>query len=131
MSNTILPEMQRIRKQFDDLQNMFQNYLPKVDPDLIYDLLIRLRENPTITPTYTLEIFTKPGVDSKAARDYVYKITGTVPTVYDNGTHYVTNQKLTLEMLKEISHPKDVIEVTGAYTTLGCWFSDSIKRGGI
>jgi hypothetical protein len=131
MSSAVIPEIQEIRKQFDDLQNMFQKYLPKVDPDLIYDLLIRLRENPTITPMYTLEVFTKAGVDSKAIRDYVYKITGTVPTVYDNGTHYVTNQKLTLEMLKEISDPKDVIEVTGAYTTLGCWFSDSIKRGGI
>jgi hypothetical protein len=131
MSNTIFSEMQRIRKQFDDLQNMFQNYLPKVDPDLIYDLLIRLRENPTIIPRYTLEVFTKPGVDSKAIKDFVYKITGTVPTVYDNGTHYVTNQKLTLEMLKEISHPVYVIEVTGVYTTLGCWFSDSIKREGI
>jgi hypothetical protein len=131
MSNTNFSEMQRIRKQFDNLQNMFQKYLPKVDPDLIYDLLIHLRESPTVTPMYTLEVFTKPGVDSKAARDFIHKKTGTVPTVYGNGTHYVTNQKLTLEILKEISDSKDVIEVTGASTNIGCWFSDSVKRGGI
>jgi hypothetical protein len=81
MSNTIVPEMRMIRKQFDDLQNMFQSYLLKVDPDLIYDLLTRLRENPTITPVYTLEVFTKAGVDPIAVRDYIYKITGTIPTV--------------------------------------------------
>lgn len=38
------------------------------------------------------------------------------PAIYDNGTHYVTNQKLTLEMLKEISDHNDVIAVEGDYT---------------
>ena len=36
--------------------------------------------------------------------------------IYDNGTHYVTNQKLTLEMLKEISNCDDVLEVAGEYS---------------
>ena len=36
--------------------------------------------------------------------------------IYDNGTHYVTNQKLTLEMFKEISDSEDVLDVTGEYT---------------
>ena len=39
-----------------------------------------------------------------------------MPAIYDNGTHYVTNQKLTLEMLKEISDAEDILEVTGGYT---------------
>lgn len=38
------------------------------------------------------------------------------PAIYDNGTHYVTNQKLTLEMLKEISDSEEVIEVVGGFT---------------
>jgi hypothetical protein len=38
--------------------------------------------------------------------------TGMVPDIYDKGTHYVTNHRLTLEMLKEIS----ALEVTGEYT---------------
>jgi hypothetical protein len=38
------------------------------------------------------------------------------PAIYDNGTHYVTNQQLTLDILKEISDSEDVIEVTGEYT---------------
>lgn len=36
--------------------------------------------------------------------------------MYGNRTHYVTNQKLTLEMLKQISDSKDVLEVIGEYT---------------
>ena len=131
MSNTYFREIQRIRKHFDDLQGLFQRYLPNVDPDLIYDLLTRLRENPRVTPTYTLEVYTKKEVDSAKMIDFMYKITGSMATVYDNDTHYVTNQKLRLDILKSISEMKGIIEITGAPTTLGCWFSDSIKRGGI
>jgi hypothetical protein len=131
MSNIDFNEMQRVRKQFEELQSLFQKCLPNVDPDLIYDLLTRLRENPSITPTYTLEVYTKKEVDSAKTLDFIYKITGAMATVYDNGTHYVTNQKLSLDMLKNISDLKGIIEITGAPTTLGCWFSDSVKRGGI
>ena len=44
-----------------------------------------------------------------------------LPAVYDKSTHYVTNQKLTLEMLKEISNNEDVVQVSGEYT--GCYAS--------
>lgn len=121
-------EMLRVRKHFDDL---FQRYLPNVDPDLIYDLLTRLRENPEVAPTYTLEIYTRPDVDSAKTLDIIYKITGAMATIYDNGTHYVTNQKISLDALKNISDLKGIIEITGAPTTLGCWFSDTVRRRGI
>ena len=131
MTNNDFSEMERIRKHFDDLQGLFQSYLPNVDPDLIYDLLTIERENPGVTPTYTLEIYTKKEVDSAKTLDFIYKITGAMATIYDNGTHYVTNQKLSLDTLKNISDLEGIIEITGAPTTLGCWFSDSIRRGGI
>lgn len=131
MTSNDLIEMLRIRKHFDDLQGLFQRYLPNVDPDLIYDLLTRLRENPDVIPTYTLEIYTRQDVDSTKTLDFIYKITGAMATIYDNGTHYVTNQKLSLDTLKNISDLKGIIEITGAPTTLGCWFSDSIRRRGI
>jgi len=131
MSNVDFNEMQRVRKQFEQLQSLFQKYLPNVDPDLIYDLLARLRENPGTTPIYTLEVYTEKDVDSAKTIDFIYKITGAMATVYDNGTHYVINQKLSLNILKNISDLKSIIEITGAPTTLGCWLSDSVKRGGI
>lgn len=98
------------------MQNKYQEYLPKVDADIINDLLTRQRENPVITPIYMLEVFTKKGIDSQKAKDFIFQKTGMIPAIYDNGTHYVTNQKLTLEMLKEISDSEDVLEVTGEYT---------------
>jgi hypothetical protein len=39
-----------------------------------------------------------------------------IPAIYDKGTHYVTNQKLTLQILKEISDCEDVLEITGEYS---------------
>ena len=131
MSNVDFNEMQRVRKQFEQLQSLFQKYLPNVDPDLIYDLLARLRENPGTTPTYTSRVYTGKDVDSAKTIDFIYKITGAMATVYENGTHYVINQKLSLNILKNISDLKSIIEITGAPTTLGCWLSDSVKRGGI
>jgi len=104
------------------LQNKYQAYLSKVDPDLIHDLLTRQEENPQVTPMYMLEIFTKPGIDSQAARNYIFEKTGMLSAVYDHGTHYVTSQKLTLETLKEISNSGDVLEVAGEYTAgIGGW----------
>ena len=63
-----------------------------------------------------VEIFTKPGTDSEKMRDYIMQKTGMVPSIHDNGTHYVTNQRLTLEVLKEICDSDDVLEVAGDYT---------------
>ncbi|HJU59927.1 MAG TPA: hypothetical protein VJ583_09260, partial [Nitrososphaeraceae archaeon] len=36
--------------------------------------------------------------------------------IYDHGTHYVTNHRLTLELLNELSEPEDVVGITGYYT---------------
>jgi len=90
-----MSELLEIKKRFEELQNKYQAYLPKVDPNLIHDLLTRQQENPQVTPMYMLEVFTKPGIDSHAARNYIFEKTGMVATVCDHGTHYVTNQKLT------------------------------------
>ena len=109
-------EVVEIKNQFTEVQRKYQQYLPKVDPALIYDLLLRQAENPGVTPMYMVEVFTKPGLNTEEVRNYILEKTGMSPAIYDNGTHYATNQKLTLEMLKEISDSDDVIEVTGEYT---------------
>ena len=101
---------------FQGLQTLYQSYIPKADPMLVNDLLVRLNENPDKSPFYMVEIFTKPGTDSEALRQRIWNTTGMMPAIYDNGTHYVINQRLTLEKLKEISDSEDVIEVTGDYT---------------
>jgi hypothetical protein len=112
MSSAIL----EIKNQFLELQKRYQRYLPKVDPELIDDLLLRQMENPRVAPIYMVEVFTKPGLDTEEVRNYIIGKTGMSPAIYDNGTHYVTNQQLTLDILKEISDSEDVVEVTGEYT---------------
>ena len=63
-----------------------------------------------------VEMFTKAGIDSEVIKSIIIEKTGMVPSIYDRGTHYVTNQRLTLEMLLEISELDWVIEITGEYT---------------
>ena len=109
-------EIKEIKRVYAGLETLYQTYFPKSDPSLIDDLLRRLQKNPTIPPIYMVEVFTKPGVNTEAAKKYIFEKTRMVPAIYDNGTHFVTNHKLTLEMLKEISDSDDVVEVAGEYT---------------
>jgi hypothetical protein len=109
-------ELKEIRRVFQGLQTLYDTYLPKADPVLIHDLLIREQENPKNPPFYMVEIFTKEGTDSEAMKNRIFNNTGMLPAIYDHGTHYVTNQRLSLEILKEICNSGDVLEVTGDYT---------------
>ncbi len=59
-----------------------------------------------------VEVFTKPGTNSQAKRDLIFKKIGMIFSIYDNGTHYVANHRLNSEMLEEISKDDDVFEVT-------------------
>ncbi|AIF82962.1 hypothetical protein NTE_00886 [Candidatus Nitrososphaera evergladensis SR1] len=114
MSETKLVALEDVRSQFTKLRETYEKVLPKVDPALLNDFLER--EGVTSDPkSYTIEVFTREGVDVETARQYILAKTGMAPAIFDNGTHYVTNQKLTLEMLKEISDSEDVVEVRGNY----------------
>jgi hypothetical protein len=119
MEMTSMPESQEvkeIKRVYAGLQTLYHTYFPKSDPYLVHDLLRRLEKNPTVEPIYMVEVFTKPGIDPEAAKKYIFDKTGMVPAIFENGTLFVTNQKLTLEMLKEISDSDDVLEVAGDYT---------------
>ena len=110
-------ELYALRIQRQKLQVIYTQVLPKVVPGLIGDLLSREIDcEPGNAPMYTLEVFTRKRTDSKKAIAYVFQKTGMIPAVYDKGTHYVTNQKLTLQILKEISDSDDVLEITGEYS---------------
>jgi hypothetical protein len=49
--------------------------------------------------------------ESRRSKKYIFEKTLMVPAIYENGTLFATNQKLTLEMLKEISDSEDVSDV--------------------
>ena len=108
--------LKELRIVFRGLQTLYQTYFPKVDPILIHDLLVREEQKSERAPFYMVEIFTKEGTNSDKMKNHIFQKTGMVPAVYDHGTHYVTNQRLSLEALKEICESEDVLEVTGDYT---------------
>ncbi|MFL6349689.1 MAG: hypothetical protein ACJ72X_15515 [Nitrososphaeraceae archaeon] len=111
----ILP-LNRMREQFSELHDTYRSVLPKVDPLLINDLLSRETSTTAEKPfSYTIEVFTRNGIDKEIAKNYIYEKTGKMPSVLDTGTHYVTTQNVTLEILKEISDSDDVVDVRGSY----------------
>lgn len=118
-------ELQEIRRVFRGLQTLYQSHLPKINPALIDDLLIREQEEvekhnnaPTSSPPfYIVEISTTKSADPEKMKNLIFKKTGLLPSVYENGTHYVANMRLTLELLKVISESEEgIVKVSGDYT---------------
>jgi hypothetical protein len=80
------------------------------------------RETPSIMYMYNIKVYKASHTCKCSHRIYRQK-TDTVSAVYDKGNHYVTNQKLTLDMLKEISEREEVLQVAGEYTGCCCFAS--------
>ena len=95
-------EIKEIKRVYAGLETLYHDYFRKSDPSLIHDLLRRLQKNPNVPPIYMVEVFTKRGIDPEATKKYIFEKTGMVPGIYENGTLFVTNQRLTLQMLKEM-----------------------------
>lgn len=110
-----MSELQEIKNVFIGLQTLYETHFPKVDPGLLHSLLSEIEKDPKKNPFYMLEIFTKPGTDTEKMRDYIMQRSGMVPSIHDYGTHYVVNQRLSLEALKELSGLDEVVDITGDY----------------
>ena len=65
---------------------------------------------------YMVEVFTKKGTDSQWCKDHIWNTNGFVPAIYDNGTHYATNMRITYDILKRLNDFDFVNEVSGDYT---------------
>ena len=109
-------ELQELRNVFHGLETLYSTYLSKVDPVLIHDLLLREEEKSERAPFYMVEVFTKAGTNSEWCKSHITETTGFVPAIYDKGTHYVTNMRLTLDILKRLDDFEFVEEITGDYT---------------
>jgi hypothetical protein len=90
-------QIKEIKRVFAGLETLCHTYFSKSEPSLIYDLLGGLKIIPICQPIYMVEVFTQPSVP-ESAKEYIFQKTGMVLALYEN----VTNQKLTLEMSREI-----------------------------
>ncbi len=61
-------DLQQLHLQYQNLRGAYQKILPKVDPDLIDDLLLREKEDPDTRLMYTLDVFRREGIDTKVGR---------------------------------------------------------------
>jgi hypothetical protein len=115
-------ELRQIRRTFQGLQTLYQIHLPKVDSGLIHDLLIRELNKKsddvsTLAPFYIVEIRTVKGTDQEKMKNMIFEKTGFLPSITDNGTHYVANMRLSFELLKELCESQEgVVRITGDYT---------------
>jgi hypothetical protein len=115
-------ELQQIRMVFQGLRTLYQTHLPKVDPALIHDLLVRelvktSKNTSSSLPFYIVEIRTVKGIDQEMMKSMIFEKTGFLPSITENGTHYVANMRLSLELLKEFCESqKDIVKITGDYT---------------
>jgi hypothetical protein len=113
-------ELEEVNLQSAKLADTYRRTFYKVDPALVFDLVIRLQQDPeNPKPMYTVEVFTKDGTDPQKSRDHILKTTGTVPSIYDKGTHYVSHHRLNLHILKKLNDIDYVLEVMGDYTGSG------------
>ena len=116
----VFHELEELRRQKEKIEASYREVFPKVDPYLVHDLLMRIQDDPkkysSSGPMYTIEVFTKEGTDSQKSRDHILATTGTVPAVFDKGTHYVTHMRMTPEILKKLNDFDYVSEVMGEYS---------------
>jgi hypothetical protein len=82
-------------------------------------------------PFYTIEVFAKEGTNSDWCKNHILETTGTVPAVYDSGTHYVTHMRVTPNVLKRLNDFDFVEEVVGDYTGSGPSLGPMHDRGEI
>ena len=116
MSENTISKLEELKTQTHNLGKAYRELFPKVDPAFVYDLILRLSETDNNTPIYTVEVFTKEGTNPEKSKEHILQTTGSVPAIFDNGTHYVSTQRITLEMLKKLNDIDYVLEVMGDYT---------------
>ena len=63
---------------------------------------------------YTVEVFSDGSRNPEDVKNDIVAETG--KAIYDEGTHYVVNHKITLEMLERIQKLTDVQEIRGEYS---------------
>jgi hypothetical protein len=118
----VTDELKQIRLVFQGLQTLYQTYFLKVDPALIDDLLVRelnkkSEVKSTLLPFYLVEIRMVKGTDQEMMKSMIFEKTGFLPSITENGTHYVANMRLSVELLKEICTSQEgIVKVTGDYT---------------
>ena len=66
-----MSDLQEVRENFKRTQESFSKVFPKVNPQLLINLLLNEQQDPNNAPIYTLEVFMKKGTDLEKVRDTI------------------------------------------------------------
>ena len=110
-----MSDLQEVRENFKRIQKSFSQTFPKVDPQLLIDLLLKEQGSERCTHLHIRSFHEKRNKHRKSER-HNFERTGTIPSIHDGGTHKVATHKVTLDLLKFISENEDVLEITGDYS---------------
>jgi hypothetical protein len=106
---------QDIQTKYDEFHKACKTILPKVDHKLIEDLLRQHEDSEGTLPMFTIEVFTKRGLDTQEMKDWIWGKLGEMPDIDYNGTYYRIEHTLTLGGLKQMSDHDFVLNLKGTY----------------
>ena len=109
--------IEELEKKFLEFEYIMKSCLPKVDTQLILDILHRMAGDKN--PMYTLEIFLDKKPDLDELRDKISNDLEVMPAFYDGGTHVVIAHRIDLKMLEYFSLDDNVYRIRGTYTGHG------------
>ncbi len=109
-------ELKEVRRVFQGLQTLYKTYFTNVDPALLNDLLTREQEKKDEPLLYLVQIWTNEPAKKDFIKTYIAEKTGMVPSIHDNGQHFVSNHILNLDLLKDFSNLENVIRIKGYFT---------------
>ena len=109
--------IEELEKKFLEFEYLMKSCLPKVDTQLILDILHRMAGDKN--PMYTLEIFLDKKPDLDELRDKISNDLEVMPAFYDGGTHVVIAHRIDLKMLEYFSLDDNVYRIRGTYTGHG------------
>ena len=109
--------IEELEKKYLEFEYLMKSCLPKVDTNLILDILHRLAGDKN--PMYTLEIFLDKKPDLDELRDKISNDLEVMPAFYDGGTHVVIAHRIDLKMLEYFSLDENVYRIRGTYTGHG------------
>ena len=109
-------ENKNFSKRLKGFRTACNTILPKVDPLLVEDVILRQQHIPQEQLIYTIDVLSDGSRNPDDIKKDILADTGMVPSIYEHGTHYVVNQKISLETLEKIQKYPDVQEIKGEYS---------------
>ena len=109
--------IEELEKKYMEFHSLMKTCLPKVDTQLIVDILHRSAGDKN--PMYTLEIFLDKKPVLEDLRNKISKDLEVMPAFYDGGTHVVIAHRIDLKMLEYFSSDENVYRIRGTYTGHG------------